>query len=189
MEIEFTKNNVNEMIVLMGSTVLTPSEIFIFKFPDITKNHFHENHKVQQSTLARCLSQLQEQCIKVNTSTVTRKSSNHMFVLLKSQSTDTFSFLEMENVDEIISKSNRVFYTDFHLKPKGENCCNELIVFEDLCILQEPVNNMEFECAETKAVSRVENVNKKLDWKLCKNSIRRYDCKKIQGKLIWEYKL
>lgn len=187
------------MIVLIGSTTLTPCEAYVFKFPEVTKNHHSNYHKIRQETVVQCLRQFHEQIFQTNTAKVGKKSSN-MFVLLKSQPADTMPkreelYLERylaDDVDEIISKCSKVFCADFQLKPNDENernflnCCNELIVFEDLSNLsvsQEPQKSPEehvMDGCTTKTLA-------KMDWKLCKNKIRRYDCRKIRGKLVWEF--
>lgn len=42
--IEFSRNQISEAMILFGSSVFSPKESFIVKLPEITKNHFHDNH-------------------------------------------------------------------------------------------------------------------------------------------------
>lgn len=42
--LEFSRNEVSEAMILFGSSIFAPKEAFTVKLPEITKNHFHDNH-------------------------------------------------------------------------------------------------------------------------------------------------
>lgn len=42
--IEFSRNEISEAMILFGSSIFAPKEAFTVKLPEITKNHYHDNH-------------------------------------------------------------------------------------------------------------------------------------------------
>lgn len=43
---EFSQNHniINEAMIIFGASIFSPKEAFIVKLPEVTKNHFHDNH-------------------------------------------------------------------------------------------------------------------------------------------------
>lgn len=168
--------------------MFTPQETYLIQFSEISQTHTAANHFCSEETILRCLRQLIDlHCHNTssNSSHGTSKKSLEMFVFLKKSKHIATNYNDqIENFNDIIKNCKKKCVINFSNKTIVENlnCCSELRVFEDIKRLNIS-NNPEIISNDLKVSANEEIYN----WYKTDISVRRYDCKTINGKQVWEY--
>lgn len=171
--------------------MFTPQEIYVIQFSEISQSHLAENHYCSEDTILRYLRQLIDRhCYNSSANDLNSKSSKkslEMFVFFKKpiQSSATKYNQEVEDFSSIVKNCKRKCFINFENENMLENlnCCSELKVYEDIKRL-DISDNANMISYNSKDVEKSDGI---LSWYKTDVSIKRYDCKPINGKQVWEY--
>lgn len=179
--------------------MFTPQETYIIALPHANKNHIAENHHYSNDVILRCLSQLitkhYEDSSSHNSHGKAGKRPLEMFVFLKKANMSSSSLKSIDGLDDIIQKSKKKYMINFINQDHSDklNCCNGFNVYEDMKRLS-ICNGIDSHPNTTsikneKCCKSQEKENTSFGWYKASSSVKRYDCKAIKGKQVWEYTL
>ncbi|KAF5293265.1 hypothetical protein FQR65_LT11005 [Abscondita terminalis] len=128
-------NNINRVLIIFGSSVYTAKEVYTFKISNLASDHLEENHSYNnaknQHKVIRSIV-LSEEWVKAMTTSI---PPTNMFVLIQKcavKPDEEKTDFQLTSQYSMCSSVKNVSVTLSCNKTTRHNCCNNLLIFEDL---------------------------------------------------------
>lgn len=183
--LEFKTSNINEVLILFGSTIVTPVEVYHIKLPCISRNHTPESHILETTQAVKHILVALTISNELHSNASDLRHTN-MFVLIHKRDDSS------SNVNDLFQKSNffipnkcRKFILNIQNKTDDmgvaitPDCCRYMNVYNGL-------NNLNIVVPKESSNTDERNANEKYAWFESKIVVKGFKDVLVRGKSIWE---